>query len=1284
MTKFFTRFVLSFVCTALGFYLHAQAIITQWNFNSNPADANNSTGSSIASIGVGTINAIGGSVSSFASGTSGNGSSDPVTIDNTGFGITTFPTQNTNNKTAGIQFSASTVGYNSISVTFDLRHSNTGPRHLQFQYTTDVTASTPVWVDFAVEVTTAGDTWFPRSFNLSSITGLNNNPNAGFRVVAAFDPAGTSYLASNPSSNYATGGTWRFDMVTIKGNSIAGDVTAPIAQNMRFLSATTSFIKFSEALNNASATNLANYSFNPALSVSSASLSLTGDTVFLTHAPYINGQPYTLTISGVQDVSLNSMSSTPLNTIFNASIPNLVITEIMHSPNDIEMVEVHNAGTTPINVGGLKWAEGTGGNFPEISLAAGSSIVFSTAPTTASTAFNNIPVYLLTAGLSSSNDILVIRNSLDQTIDSVAYFVGTNEWPTAPNGVYGYSFELSSISSDNNLGSNWVVPQNPIIPQPTGGVVRATPGIYPTPSFTPTNANVSFVGGKVTVNENGTSTLNIIANLQGGGALPSSIDIALIPIGTATNNQDFTLPSSLKFEWPANANNVNDTIAITINNDALQEPTEYFMFRFVNPTNIVLPAASVNHFTVFIQDDDLQTLTPSNSIQLNHIASFNNGTAGTNSAEIVAHDPVSQRLFIVNSIGRKLDIVNFSNPAAASIIKSISVTPYGNINSLAVKNGIVAVALENLDPQLPGKVLFLNTNGDSLNTVTVGAMPDMITFNHAGTKVFTANEGEPNAAYTNDPEGSVSIIDISSGVANVTNTNVSTASFNAFNSQLAALKNAGIRIFGLNATVAQDIEPEYITISDDDATAWITCQENNAIAVLNIATATITELIPLGTKNHALLGNALDASDQGTDIQIANWPVKGLYMPDAIASYKVGGQTYLVTANEGDSREYTGFSEIDRLSSVGYKLDSTAFPFADVIKANIGRLNITKASGDTDGDGDFDEIHVYGSRSFSIWNANTGVLVWDSKDEIEQIIAKHPTWKSLFNASNANNTLKNRSDDKGPEPEGVTIAQIAGKTFAFIALERIGGCLVYDITDPTNPVYVEYKNTRNTASYGGDNGAEGILFIKASDSPTGNDLVILANEVSSTLTFYSVNATALDIQLAEITAKAIGNKNIVQWNTVAEEKGDVFEVERSANGISFGKIATIVAKGIASNYIFTDEQPVKGTNFYRLRLQHNSGNVTYSNIVSAHQNTASLAVTVAPNPFVNQFFIQINTSLSTENAIVEMFDAKGVLVKKMILKANQSRIDASNLPKGNYTVKYTNGNFTETVLVQKQ
>ncbi|MCU0321909.1 MAG: hypothetical protein MUE72_05790 [Chitinophagaceae bacterium] len=283
MTKKFTHLLLSIVLLVVGNNLTAQTTITQWNFNSNPPDASTSTGSTNASTGAGTITNIGGTVTSFASGTSNGGSSDPATTDNTGLGLTTWPAQGTNNKTAGIQFSTSTVGFTGIIVTFDLRHSNTGPRHIQFQYTLDVTATTPVWVDFATDSATGGDAWAARSYNLATIGALNNNANAGFRVVATFSPTTSGYIASNTSSNYATSGTWRFDMLTVRGTTSGADIIAPIAQSYQFTGATTSFIKFSEPVSNATATNIANYVFAPALSINTATLSTSGDTLFLTH-----------------------------------------------------------------------------------------------------------------------------------------------------------------------------------------------------------------------------------------------------------------------------------------------------------------------------------------------------------------------------------------------------------------------------------------------------------------------------------------------------------------------------------------------------------------------------------------------------------------------------------------------------------------------------------------------------------------------------------------------------------------------------------------------------------------------------------------------------------------------------------------------------------------------------------------------------------------------------------------------------------------------------------------
>ncbi|MBC7888710.1 MAG: choice-of-anchor I family protein [Ferruginibacter sp.] len=1281
MHKNFTLFLFSVLLLTLVQSIEAQTVITQWNFNSVPADASTSTGSNAPSLGAGSLASVNVTTTTFNSGT---GSTDPAATDNTGLGLTGWPAQGTNPKFSGLQFGAATTGFQNINISFDLRHSNTGPKHFTVQYTTNISATTPVWVDFIEDSTMAGDVFVNnRAYNFSAITTLNNNANAGFRIVSSFRPATSIYVAATTTSSYATTGTWRFDMVTIKGTTTGGgDITAPVAQSFQVNSSTGSFVKFSEMVSGATATNIANYSFSPSLVVTGATLSATGDTVFLAHNALVNGQPYTLTVSGVQDLATNTMASANFNVVFNVSIPNLVITEIIHSPNDIEMIEVYNAGAGAINLGGLKWTDGTTGNFPEVTLAAGAKAVFATSPGTASTTLNVSPVYTILNGLGASNDILVIRNSLNQVVDSVAYFVGTNGWPAAPVGVYGYSFELNAAANDNNIGANWIVPQNPVTPQPAQGTVRATPGVYPAPPYTPTNANVSFVGVKTSITENAT-TVNIIANLQGGGALPSSIDIELLPLSTTTSGSDFTLPASLQFNWAANANNVNDTIKITINNDALPENAEYFIVRFTSPVNIVLPAAAVNHFTVVITDDDKQAPTAAQTITLNHIASFSNGVAGPNSAEIVAHDPVSQRLFIANSLAAKLDIVNFSNPSAASLISSISLTAYGNINSVAVKNGIVAAAIENAIPELPGKVVFFDVNGAFISQVNAGAMPDMITFNPAGTKVLTANEGQPRTDYAVDPEGSITIVDISGGVAGVTQANVTTAGFSSFNGQATSLKAAGVRIFGLNnPTVAQDMEPEYITLSADGLTAWVTCQENNAIAVVNIATSTVTAIRALGTKDHNISGNALDISDQGTTVEIARWPVKGLYMPDAIASYSIGGQTYLVTANEGDAREYSAYSEILRVSSSSYLLDPVVFPYADALKANIGRLNVTTASGDTDGDGDFDEVHAFGSRSFSIWNAATGALVWDSGEDLELITAKHPVFGAIFNASNANNTLKNRSDDKGPEPEGVTIAEILGKTFAFVALERIGGCMVYDITNPASPVFVDYKNTRTLATYGGDNGAEGIIYISAANSPTGVPIVVLANEVSSTLSFYSIDASVLDITLAGIKAVNSGARNRVDWNTSGEDKGDVFEIEKSNNGAVFNYVTTVASNGRPSAYSYWDEQPYPGLTYYRLKLKHVSGSISYSPVVTASVKATAAMIQVYPNLVKDQLTIRASGQ-QWMNTRVEIVDMNGRVLKKLSLTTPQTVIDISAMPAGMYTLRYMADNQSHTVKITK-
>ena len=624
------------------------------------------------------------------------------------------------------------------------------------------------------------------------------------------------------------------------------------------------------------------------------------------------------------------------------------------------------------------------------------------------------------------------------------------------------------------------------------------------------NTSIAAANNFIQVAEN-VGTVNVPILIANANASPVTLNLGFSVYSNATENVDFTWTNTVTI--PANTNGTTNHV-ISIIDDLLPEKAERIIVKILSGTNTRISTTD-NYQIIFIKDNDYQAPSPSNALNLTLLTSFSNGTAGTNSAEIVAFDEDVDRLYIANSIASKLDIVNFSNPALPVLITSISTTPYGNINSVVAHDSIVALAIENSNPQLNGFVVFLDYNGNFLKQVTVGAMPDMITFNKNYTKILTANEGEPNASYTVDPEGSVSIIDLTPGIANLTNANVTTIGLSAYNGQQVALVAQGIRIFSTSATVAQDLEPEYITISDDNTKAYVGIQEANALLTIDLTNNTIISLAALGYSSYGTgSNNALDASDQSGAILITgDLPIKGAYMPDALSFGTIGGQGYIFTANEGDSREFGTVIDANRINSTTFtNLDPIAFPDASILKNSkfLGRLSALKYSGDTDGDGDYDELHVMSGRSFSIRNASTGALVYDSKDLIEQIIANHPTFAAIFNASNSTGTpsLKNRSDDKGPEVEGIYFQTINGKPYVFLALERVGGVMVFNVANPISPVFVAYRNNRSTTLSGPDLGAEGIVTIPAAISPNGNDIVILANEVSSTLSIYQVNTCA--------------------------------------------------------------------------------------------------------------------------------------------------------------------------------
>ena len=411
-------------------------------------------------------------------------------------------------------------------------------------------------------------------------------------------------------------------------------------------------------------------------------------------------------------------------------------------------------------------------------------------------------------------------------------------------------------------------------------------------------------------------------------------------------------------------------------------------------------------------------------------------------------------------------------------------------------------------------------------------------------------KGEPSKDYSNDPEGSVSIIAINQGVPADSATQVGFADFNSGAARAGDLPEA-VRISGPNATVAQDLEPEYVAISADSSVAYVSMQENNALAVINLQSGSVERIFGLGYKDHSLAGNGLDASNKDectqSDIDAQDCSVlseginirtydklRGLYMPDSIATTRISGVDYVLTANEGDSREYffdtadeaacmaAGgldyddddgcLSWIDETRVKDLSLDALAFPNASSLQDNssLGRLKAVNTEGDTDGDNDHDVIYSFGTRSFSIFNGSTGELVFDSGDDFEQVTAQ-ALGVAGFNSTDDENDFDDRSDDKGPEPEALAVGQVGAKTYAFVGLERVGGIMMYDISRPESPTFVQYTINRDFSidiesdlANAGDLAPEGFKFVPAADSPTNHALLIVGSEVSGTTSVYEV------------------------------------------------------------------------------------------------------------------------------------------------------------------------------------
>jgi hypothetical protein len=443
------------------------------------------------------------------------------------------------------------------------------------------------------------------------------------------------------------------------------------------------------------------------------------------------------------------------------------------------------------------------------------------------------------------------------------------------------------------------------------------------------------------------------------------------------------------------------------------------------------------------------------------------------SAEIGAWDPMTRSIFVSGGVG--FEMLSLTG----SVLNSFNTTAFGEINSIAISDGVAAVAFaDSSNKGLAGSVQFFSTaalasgsglGGSLLGSATVGSVPDMVTWTGSGASksLLVVNEGERQPGGAINAAGSVSMISFTSTAPNSFAVGaVDTIGFTAWDGQEAALRAAGVRIpTGQQTSIA--LEPEYIAVAPGGLQAMVTLQENNAVAIIDLVGKQVTEIRSLGLKDYSLPGNAIDPSDQDGGINLRNVPVKGLYMADAIAAYSSGGQTFYVTANEGDA--FTDDADVGRFSNAAFTLDPMVFdgvalPTQAQLKPNsvLGRLNVVRTGATGDGAStNMTEIISLGGRSFSILDAE-GELVWDSGNDLEQ------------RAIAAGLYADGRSDDKGVEPEGVTVFSVAGRSIAAIGLERTtrSAVALYDITDPTAPTFAGWADTGLGSP---DRRAEGVL-----------------------------------------------------------------------------------------------------------------------------------------------------------------------------------------------------------------
>ncbi|MFL2912127.1 MAG: choice-of-anchor I family protein [Opitutales bacterium] len=473
-------------------------------------------------------------------------------------------------------------------------------------------------------------------------------------------------------------------------------------------------------------------------------------------------------------------------------------------------------------------------------------------------------------------------------------------------------------------------------------------------------------------------------------------------------------------------------------------------------------------------------------------------------AEISDYDPINKILYVVGG-GNVLLTVNLSNPAIPVLDNNISLG--ATAQSVAVKNGYVAIALSNsTDKTQNGTVALYSVatkdkNASLVTTFTAGALPDSVAFSSDGNVIVVANEGEPNDAYTVDPEGSITVIRLNR--KNPTASVVHQLGFSSFTA--SNLTAAGVRLSGPNKNVpTKDLEPEYVTIAPNGEKAFVSLQENNAIAIIDLLSdiPKIESVVGAGIKDWSVGGLIVDTTDKDSGVNFGSASFKGLNMPDGMDAYTAGdGRTYFIAANEGDGREYE-YTNVNGDDVISYTDENRSKDFGLTIGGG-NRIKMTTWDKNGDGSISADERFAFGGRSFTIYD-DEGTLVFDSGDLLDT------------KANEVGSYPDGRSDDKGSEPEGVEIANIGGRSIAFIAMERSSTVAVFDVTNPKDSVFLEMiKLNASLVS------PEGLKYISAKDSGNGKDLLVISAEYKKGIEIIEFSPpSAMDVYSSEFLITA--------------------------------------------------------------------------------------------------------------------------------------------------------------------